>query len=133
MVGSSQLLHPCLDLNPAAGKQRVIFVFHAVCCLWLFKLWALQAFYLCTTPTIRRAQGWSRPLAANITQIIIELIGNRQFFVLSFPFLLDQVTISLKTVFRLSSCQFCIAQCEQYGLSCLQEPGGDSTYDKSIC
>lgn len=52
-----------------------------------------------------RAQGPLRPLTANITQIIIGLMGTWQFFVPSFFFSSwTEVAISAKAVFGLCSC-----------------------------
>lgn len=52
-----------------------------------------------------RAQGPLRPLTANITQIIIGLMGTWQFFVPSFSFFSSwtEVAISAKAVFGLCS------------------------------
>lgn len=79
-----------------------------------------------------RAQGPWRPLAANITQIIMGLMVPEKFFVPSFPFLSAQ-----SNPFR-EDCAWALQLLVTYrlvlqSLNCLQELEGDSARDKSIC
>lgn len=114
IAGNSHLLHTCLSPSPSDGKWKMLFVFPTVTSGYLScRLHRPRIKFLLRSISCQiRAWGSWRPLAANITQIIMGLVVHDKLVpLLSFPFLSShpKITLSVQPVFGFCRCSLCIA------------------------